>query len=153
MWPTWHGPTTTCWEARPTSEILQQAAATLDLTEPVAVVVVGLLHVIPDEDDPYGLVARLMEAVPAGSHLVISHLPKDVKPEEMGQMQERSKQMMREPFTMRTHAEVSRFFDGLELVGPGVVQAIEWGQDQAAPGPTGPDGWVTPLYGAVGRKP
>jgi S-adenosyl methyltransferase len=132
--------------------ILEKAAETLDLTKPVASILVGILHVIPDEADPWSIVARLMDAVPSGSYLAISHLPKDVEPEEMAEMAERSRRMMREPFTMRTHAEVARFFDGLELVEPGIVQAITWGQDEP-PASTGPGGWITPLYGALGRKP
>jgi S-adenosyl methyltransferase len=132
--------------------ILEKAAERLDLTKPVAVILVGILHVIPNEADPWGIVARLMDAMPSGSYLAISHLPKDVEPEEMAKMEERTRQMLREPFTMRTRAEISRFFDGLELVEPGIVQAITWHQDEP-PATTGPDGWITPLYGAVGRKP
>jgi hypothetical protein len=131
--------------------ILQRAAATLDFTRPVAVMLVGILHVIPDEDDPYSIVARLLEAVPSGSYLVVSHLPNDMHGEEMAKMAQRSQQMMREPFIMRSHAEVSRFFDGLEMTEPGLVQVDRWGQPPTAPTPQ--QAWVTPLYAGVGRKP
>jgi hypothetical protein len=132
--------------------IVERAAATLDLDKPVAVMLVGILHVIPDEDDPYGIVARLMQAVPSGSYLTVSHLPKDLAAEEMAQMERRSKEMMREPFIMRTHAEVSRFFDGLELLDPGVVSVDDWRPDDNM-SPTATVWDQTPLYGAVGRKP
>lgn len=139
-------------DLRDPDDILAQAAATLDFTQPVAVVLVGILHVIPDEDDSHGIVARLMAAVPSGSYLVVSHLPSDMQPEEMAKMAERSRQMMREPFVMRSYREVLRFFDGLELVEPGLVQVDQWTQQE--PPPTPPPGtWVTPLYAAVGRKP
>jgi S-adenosyl methyltransferase len=139
-------------ELRDPDDILEQAAATLDFAQPVALMLVGILHVVPDEDDPYGIVSRLVAAVPSGSYLVVSHLPSDLQPEEMAEMAERSRKMMREPFTMRSHDEVVRFFDGLELVEPGVVQVDQWTKDE--PPPTPAEGaWVTPLYGAVGRKP
>jgi hypothetical protein len=139
-------------DLRDPDDILEQAAATLDFTQPVGLMLVGILHVVPDQDDPWGIVSRLVAAVPSGSHLVISHLPRDMQPEEMATMAERSRQMMREPFVMRTYDEVLRFFDGLELVEPGLVQVDQWTRNE--PSPTPPAGtWVTPLYAAVGRKP
>ena len=137
-------------DLRQPDEILDNAAAILDFGQPVGLVLVGILHVIADHDDPYGIVARLVEAVPSGSYLVISHLPADMEAEKMAEMAARSRRMMREPFVMRTHDQVSRFFDGLELVEPGLVQVDQWGQ---VPPDTAPDDWVTPLYAGVGRKP
>lgn len=139
-------------DLRDPDDMLEQAAATLDLSQPVGLVLVGTLHVLPDEDDPHGIVSRLVGALPSGSYLVVSHLPRDMQPEEMAKMAERSRQMMREPFVMRSHDEVLRFFDGLELVEPGLVQVDQWTRDE--PPPTPPDvAWVTPRYAAVGRKP
>jgi hypothetical protein len=137
-------------DLREPEAILEQAGGTLDLGQPVGLVLVGILHLIPDEDDPYGIVARLLDALAPGSHLVVSHLPKDLEADKMAEMARRSRQMMREPFVMRTHGEVSRFFDGLEMVEPGLVQVDRWGRDVPEPAP---GTWVTPLYAGVGRKP
>ncbi|MGH9209909.1 MAG: SAM-dependent methyltransferase [Acidimicrobiales bacterium] len=138
-------------DLRNPDDILRQAAITLDLRQPVALVLVGILHVIRDEDDPQAIVTQLMEALPSDSYLVISHLPEDMRPDEMAKMAERSRQMMREPFIMRSYDEVLRFFDGLDLVEPGLVQVDQWTQDRPPPPPP-PGTWVTPLYAAVGRK-
>lgn len=137
-------------DLRDPHSILRLAAATLDFTRPVAVVLVGILHVVPDDDQPQRIVAELMQAVPSGSYLVVSHLPSDVRADEMATMAERSRQMMREPFIMRSREEIARFFDGLELVDPGLVQVDEWRQQ---PAPLPPGAWRTPLYVAVARKP
>ena len=137
-------------DLRKSDKILEQASATLDFDRPIGLVLVGILHVIAEEDDPYSIVARLVDAVPSGSYLVVSHLPADMEAEKMAEMAARSRKMMREPFVMRTRAQVSRFFDGLELVEPGLVQVDQWGQ---TPPDTAPDDWVTPLYAGVARKP
>lgn len=131
--------------------ILEQAAQTLDLGQPVAVILVGVLHFIRDAEDPYAIVARLMEGVPSGSYLAISHLAGDLQATEMAEMAERYDDSVDEAMIVRSHAEVSRFFDGLELVGPGVVTIDRWEASSTDTDP--PEGWVMPVYGAVGRKP
>jgi hypothetical protein len=137
-------------DARDPENILARAAATLDLARPVAVIMVGILHVISDEDDPYGIVAALLDPLPAGSHLVVSHLASDIRAEEMAKVFARFNETVRDPFVLRSHAEVTRFFDGLEILDPGVVPLNLWrpleAQGQA-------DGQVIPAYGAVARKP
>jgi hypothetical protein len=113
-------------DARDTAAILEGAAATLDFTKPVAVVLMAILQFIPDEDDPGGIVGRLMTAVPPGSYLVISHPANDIEADKMADMAGRLNQLMAQKVTLRSKAEVSRFFDGLELADPGVVRAPEW---------------------------
>lgn len=140
-------------DLRQPEAVLEGARQTLDFNEPIGLMLVGILHVINDADDPYTIVARLTQALPSNSHLAVSHLPKDIAPEAMAEMEKRSKQMMREPFVMRTHAQVLRFFDGLELLDPGVVPVDDWHPDPSAPRSTGDSGGKTPLYGGVGRKP
>ena len=127
--------------------ILGQAAATLDFTKPVAVLLVGILHLIHDDDDPYGIVTRLLEAVPSGSYLAISHMAKDIEPEAMAELVDRMSQTTRATWTVRTHADVSRFFNGLALVDPGIVPLDHWQNPHPDSGP------VIPGYGAVAQKP
>ncbi|HMG41152.1 MAG TPA: SAM-dependent methyltransferase [Acidimicrobiales bacterium] len=136
-------------DLREPDAILAEAAQTLDLTEPVGLVLVAILHFMRDEDDPYGIVARLLDALPAGSHLVVSHLANDIHTDEMSELSDRLNQTVRETFVLRDHSQVSRFFDGLELVEPGLVQVDEW----PTPRPPVPGAWQPRFYGGVGRKP
>jgi O-methyltransferase involved in polyketide biosynthesis len=133
--------------------ILRRAAATLDLSEPVGLVLVGLLHVVPDEDDPHGLVARLMRALAPGSYLAVSHLASDTRPRQMAEVGQRLQQAMARtnPPALRSVQEITRFFDGLDLVEPGIVRAVEWRPDGETP--RGQHPARTPLYGGVARKP
>jgi hypothetical protein len=131
--------------------VLEGAAATLDLGRPVAVMMVGLLHHLRDSDDPADLVARVMAGVPAGSHLAVSHLARDIHAEGYVDAGEHLDDAMEEPLVFRTYDEVAAFFAGLELVDPGVVQVDTWRPaDAYAPAI---DGWTNPLYVGVGRKP
>jgi hypothetical protein len=136
-------------DLRNTAEILEQAAAILDFTKPVAIMLIGVLHCVPDADGPDAIVATLLGAVPAGSYLVIAHPAKDVHASQMATATNRVNALMAEPVTMRSHGEVSRFFDGLDLVEPGLVQLHRW-----RPGPEGPvpDHDIA-NYGGVATKP
>jgi len=138
-------------DLREVDDIVELAATTIDFSEPVGLVLVGLLHVVPDSEAPHEKVAALVEAVAPGSYLALSHLTSDAQPSEMEEVRERLAEPLRttNPPAWRSHAEVTRFFDGLELVEPGVVTAPEWRPDDDA----APDDRVAPLYGAVGRKP
>jgi S-adenosyl methyltransferase len=131
--------------------ILDRAAATLDLTQPVALILAAILHLISDRDHPHRIVERLVEALPSGSYLAISHLSADIQPEAMAEVARRLNQTARETFVMRTHAQITCFFDGLNLVEPGVVQIDHWRPPK--PKVTTSGVWVPSLYAAVGRKP
>jgi SAM-dependent methyltransferase len=113
-------------DARDTEKILENAAATLDFTRPVAVMLVAILHCIPDEDDPRRIVITLRDAVPSGSHLVLSHPTKDTEPEGMTAVAARLNRVMPNKVTYRTYAEVARYFDGWELLEPGLVPTALW---------------------------
>ena len=134
-------------DLRDTGKILSEAAATLDFTQPVAVMLLMILQFIPDSDDPYRIVAELMSAVPPGSYLVISHSPKDIEADAVAQGTDRYNERASAAMTNRTHAEVSRFFDGLEMVEPGLVQLHKWRPILGDP--------ATEIsgYGGIGRKP
>jgi S-adenosyl methyltransferase len=119
-------------DIRDTDTILGGARELLDFSRPVAVMLVAVLHMLRDEEDPAGIVTRLMASVPPGSFLVVSHLASDVQDETMAEMRRRLNESMTQQFTMRTKAEVSGFFDGLRLLDPGVVLTHEWRPDSAA---------------------
>jgi hypothetical protein len=132
-----------------TAKILGKAAGTLDFAQPVAVMLLGILQMIPDEDDPWGIVAQLVKAVTPGSYLVIAHPASDVIATGPGtEAQRQYNQRAAEPITLRTHAHVSRFFAGLDLVEPGIVPADQWRPPIAAT-PRDDIG----IYAGVGRKP
>jgi hypothetical protein len=109
-----------------TDEILAGAAQVLDFSRPVGVMLVAVLHMLRDDEDPRAVVGRLMAAVPAGSFLGISHLASDVQQEAMAEMGRRLNQAMTQQFTMRSRAQVTAFFDGLSLIDPGVVLTHQW---------------------------
>ncbi len=135
-------------DLRDTRAITAGAAKTLDFTVPIALMMLIVLHMIPDSDDPYGVVASLVEALPSGSYLVLAHPASDVRAVNQAEMTRRVNQRMSGPqATMRDQAAISRFFDGLDLLEPGVVQPQQWRPD---PGVIGPD-QVTAWCG-VARK-
>ena len=116
-------------DIRDPENILDTAAEVIDFTEPVGVVLMAVLQFVPDDDNPYELVRRLMAAVPAGSYLVISHPAADLQAAAMAGMATRLNQLMAQRVKPRTKAEVTAFFDGLDLVEPGVIRVPEWRPD------------------------
>jgi hypothetical protein len=133
-------------DANDPDTILARAARTLDFSRPVAITLLSILHAI---EDPYALTSRLVGAVPAGSYLAISIPASDIQPEGFAEMARRLDEGIPcVTFALHGYAGVTRFFDGLELLEPGVVPVNHW-----RPGPDGPDpARELPLYAAVGRK-
>jgi SAM-dependent methyltransferase len=136
-------------DLRDTGKILLAAAGILDFDQPVAVMLVGILHCIPDADAPARLVQQLLAAVPPGSHLVVAHPASDIQTAQIGDAATRFNRVMDDGVTLRTHAEVGRFLAGLDLVDPGLVQLHRWRPDPEGPAPDG----ELANYGAVARKP
>jgi hypothetical protein len=132
-------------DLRDPGRILAQAARTLDFSQPVAVMLIALLHVIGDDDDPLASVATLAGAVPPGSYLALSHVASDIEPEKVADAMGRLSRLGNQPGRSRSHAEVTRFFGGMELVEPGLVQVPQWRPD------TRPERTVA-MWGGVGRK-
>jgi hypothetical protein len=135
-------------DLRNAGEILGDAAQTLDFSKPVAIMLMAILQHLSDEDNPYGVVGQLLAAVPAGSYLALSHPAKDIEAEKMAAMAERLNQMMAEKVTFRTQAQVAVFFDGLELVEPGMVNVPHWRPSNAEEASS-----PAALWGGVARKP
>ncbi len=114
-------------DLRDAAGIVRAASRTLDFGAPVALMLLIILHLIPDADDPYGIVAELAGALPSGSYLVLAHPASDIRAAQMAEMTRRVNQRMSgQQATMRDRAAVTRFFDGLELLEPGVVQPQQW---------------------------
>lgn len=138
---------------RDPDEILRQAALTLDLAEPVAVLLPATLAFARKDETAYWIVAQLMGGLPSGSHLVITHHANDIFVEEHVEMYRSIERLAAEgktwDVTPRSHAAVAKFFDGLDLVEPGLVPQDEWRvPDRARLDPV-----RGAMYGAVGRKP
>jgi S-adenosyl methyltransferase len=109
-----------------------------------------ILMLVQDSEDPYGIVKRLMDAAPSGSYLAISHPAGDVDTGEIAEAYERlNERMGATQGTLRSHEGVARFFDGLEMVEPGLVQLHRWRPEPGAPGLE----FDVPAYAGVGRKP
>jgi hypothetical protein len=127
----------------------------LDFDQPIALLLVAILHFIPDDQDPLGITARFRDALPSGSYLAISHATRDVpvRPDmsaevmaEMGSRVERLYQQTTAYISTRTHAQVEQFFDGFDLLNPGLVEIQLWRPDDS--NSMLPGGF----YGGVGRK-
>jgi SAM-dependent methyltransferase len=115
-------------DLRNPDEILARAAETLDFSEPVALMLLTVLQFIADEEDPYALVARLMAALPPGSYLVLAHPTDDFNPSR-GESIQRYNERVADQAVLRGREETLRFFDGLELLEPGVVVGAKWRPD------------------------
>ena len=115
-------------DVRDPASILERAAATLDLTQPVALMLVAIMHAIPDEQDPYAAVRTLRDALPAGSYLLLSHVGLDMHPDRADLSASIDAINAGAPVTLfpRTREQVGRFFDGWELIDPGLVPAQDW---------------------------
>jgi hypothetical protein len=137
-------------DIRDADTILDKARDTLDLTRPVAVMLLMTLQFIPDRDDPVGLVHRFMDAVASGSHLVISCPESEdgARGEAAKQGTARYNEMVATPMTRRPRAEIARFLEGLEIVEPGYVHMSRWRPD---PGDELPEQF-SPAVAVVGRK-
>jgi len=134
-------------DIRDTGKVLQEAAATLDFSQPVAVCLIMIMQFIPDEEDPWQITRTLIDAVPSGSYLVIAHPASDVDQEVGPALRQLSTRMGGTRATPRSHQQIARFFDGLEMVEPGLVQLHRW-----RPGNTTPTRQLA-AYGGVGFRP
>jgi hypothetical protein len=136
-------------DLRNPEKILTGAAAILDFGKPVAVLLIGVLQLISDDDDPRGIVARLMQAVSPGSWLALFHPANDVLADQVAELLRQLNRNTATPGTLRSKPEILKFFDGLELQPPGLVQVHRW-----MPGAEAPDmDDEIPGYAGLARKP
>ena len=125
-------------------------AALLDAGEPVAVLLVAVLHFITDAEDPEGIVRQLRAAMPAGSILILSHACLEGRPDQTGPHQDLYARTPT-PLTMRSRKRISKLFDGFDLVEPGVVYLPEWQPEN--PGAVGSHPERFTGMAGVGRLP
>jgi S-adenosyl methyltransferase len=137
-------------DLRDPETILRRASATLDFSRPVAVMLLSILHLVSDDAGPYQIVARLMRDLVPGSYLTISHPASDIEPEAMAGMLQGLNERVRveNQAIFRDRAAVCRYFDGLQMVEPGVVTPTRWRPD---PGDVVPDREI-PAWCGVARK-
>ena len=126
-----------------------QLQSMLDLSRPAALLLVAVLHFFPDADAPAALVAQLRDALAPGSYVVISHGTTDGQPAGVAEAMDYYNQTTA-PFRPRTYAEVRAFFDGLELIDPGLVRIPLWRPDQREDARKQPDRIAG--YAGVGYK-
>jgi hypothetical protein len=135
-------------DLRDTGTVLGEARQLLDFTKPVAITLLAILHAVPEADDPHAIVARLLDAVPPGSYLALTHIASDLLDAQTQQgLTGVSDRMVQQDFSFRSRAAVTRFFAGTDLVPPGLVRVEEWrpepGQDDVA---------KSSLWAGIGRK-
>ena len=135
-------------DLRDPETILAAAADTLDFGQPVAVMLIAVMHFIGDDAEASAIMRRLMAACVPGSYVALSHAASDIDAAQMAEMVRRLNESTAEKTTLRDRAGVTRLFDGLELVEPGVIRAAEWRPDTdlEAASPAA-------LWGGVARKP
>ncbi|XVV02182.1 SAM-dependent methyltransferase [Actinosynnema sp. CA-248983] len=135
-------------DLREVDTVLKAARDVLDFDRPIAVLMVAVLHFVPDSDEPGKAVARYRDALPAGSWLALSHGSLEGVPRDVLQDTERVKAIYRRtdsPLALRSHEEIAAFFAGFDVVEPGVVALPEWRSDSD-------DAYIS-AYVGVGRKP
>ncbi len=143
-------------------DVLDQVAETLDLDRPIGLLLPMTLPFVADAHDPWAVVGQFVDALASGSYLAITHSSSQGRSGCLQESVDRFGKLVDGAFTLRSRAEITRFFAGLDLVEPGVVQVDDWrpGPDPSPerggePGRTGPAGAGTPLPidGGVARKP
>ncbi|PRH75822.1 translation initiation factor IF-2 [Streptomyces solincola] len=134
-------------DLRDVDAILAAAAKTLDLDRPVGLMLLGVVIFVEDDEQSYAVVRRLLDALAPGSHLVLSHTVRHPDMPDVDAAVAFWNENGTPKLTQRTPEAVTRYFDGLELLEPGVVSCSRWRPDAGAPA-----GEVA-MYGGVGRKP
>ena len=113
-------------DAREVDTILLGAAATLDFTRPVAITMLGVLPFIGDDNEAEAIVTRLLAAVPTGSYLAVTHSTSEVSGERVIEAVRQWNQVAPTPYRLRSPEQIAAFFEGLELIEPGVVPCPRW---------------------------
>ncbi|WP_225801739.1 SAM-dependent methyltransferase [Streptomyces sp. NK15101] len=131
-------------DLRDVDTILAAAAKTLDLSQPVALMLLGVVIFVEDDEESYGVVRRLVDALAPGSHLVLSHTVTHPDMPDVDAAVAFWNEHGTPKLTQRTPEEIARYFDGLELLEPGVVSCSAWRPETPTPD--------VAMYAGVGRK-
>ena len=137
-------------DLREPEKILAQAAGTLDFANPVALMLLGILHHIPDTDQAYSIVRRLVASLPPGSFLTINHSTSAVHGAAMEEAVAHWNRVGTPSMTLRTPEQIAAFFTGLDLLPPGVVSCSRWRPDLT---PAGGQPVEVDEFCGVARKP
>jgi trans-aconitate methyltransferase len=138
-------------DIREPEAVLAAAAALLDLTEPVGLLVIATLQHLPDSDDPVGLVAAYVDALCSGSYLASAHHGPDQHLEDGYRLFDQMQLGRRPEVSLRDQARSGMIFAGLELVEPGIVPLVLWRPDPDDELGRNPE--RLPIFAGVGRKP
>ncbi|MEU8828170.1 SAM-dependent methyltransferase [Streptomyces sp. NPDC048636] len=136
-------------DLRDIDTILEHARKTLDFTKPIALMLLGVVIFVGDDEDPYGIVRRLVDALPSGSHLVLSHTISSPSMPDVDEAVAFWNENGIPKLTQRSPDRVARFFDGTELLEPGVVSCSRWRLEDTS----GAEPDEVAMFGGVGRKP
>jgi S-adenosyl methyltransferase len=136
-------------DLRDPDDILAKAARTLDFTQPVGLMLLGILHHLPDADEPYLIVARLVSALAPGSFVAVNHSTSAVHGAAMEEAVAHWNRVGTPSMTLRTPEQITAFFDGLELLEPGVVSCSRWRPDVSPAGGQPPE---VDEFSGVARK-
>ncbi|WP_415953704.1 SAM-dependent methyltransferase [Streptomyces sp. KLOTTS4A1] len=135
-------------DVRDPEAILREAARTLDFSQPVALMLMGILGLVSDEEKPQAIIDHLLSALPSGSYLAL-YDGSDADPAYVAAIAGHNANSGAVPYTPRSIEQLSRYFDGLELLEPGVVSVERWRPE--------PNRWGEPVpvscAGGVARKP
>ena len=129
--------------------ILEEAARTLDFTQPIALTMLGVVIFISDDGEAYSIVRHFLDALPSGSYLVLSHTITSPAMPDVDAAVAFWNEHGTPKLTQRTPEQILRFFDGLELLEPGVVSCSRWRPETT---PWGEPNEVA-MFGGIGRKP
>lgn len=124
--------------------------AHIDFDRPIGLLLVAILHFITGTEDPAGIVATLRDALPDGSYLALSHATGDFHPLGTDDQAAAAYQNAAAPLLLRTHAEITTYFEGFDLLKPGLVQAPLWRPDGRPPRPK--DLAKIGIYAGVGHN-
>jgi O-methyltransferase involved in polyketide biosynthesis len=120
-------------DVRDPDTILEAAARTLDFSQPVALMLLGILNFVVDDDEAHAIVDRLLDAVPSGSYMAVVHPTQEIHGEAMAETLRLWNERGGAPIVARSRQELARFFDRLELLEPGVVACWQWRPDPGDP--------------------
>jgi hypothetical protein len=134
-------------DLRDPDTILNEAARTLDLDQPVGLMLLGVVNHVMDSDEAHAVVSRLVAALPSGSYLALSHSTAEIHGEPMHEVMRELTKRGGTPIRARTRDELIRFFAGMELLTPGVVSCSHWRPDPIQVGISA----EVYLFGGVGR--
>jgi O-methyltransferase involved in polyketide biosynthesis len=126
------------------------ARRTLDFSQPIAVVLIAVVHFLLDAEDPHRLISRIVADLAPGSYLVIAHAASDIEPETAAAMARNYNATSSLTITPRDGATVARFFDGMEMTGSGLQPLAQWWGSAT---PQTADGSGLSCYCGIGRKP